>query len=113
MGASKPERCFEVHGTAGGTVVAVILGVQETRVIESRSRRPVAAPAVTFALFLALLLVVSAPIAFYDVFSTFMAHDDEGFFLRIVKHFPDGFSLSLYDEIRVSSGPFLICFLSV
>jgi hypothetical protein len=77
-------------------------GRQETRVIESRSRRPVAAPALTFALFLALLLVVSAPIALYDVFSTFMAHDDEGFFLRIVKHFPDGFSLSLYDEIRVS-----------
>jgi hypothetical protein len=45
-------------------------------VTEPHSRRRLATPPVTFALFLASLCVVTALIAYYDVFSTFQAYDD-------------------------------------
>ena len=50
-----------------------------------------------------LLLVALAPLVYYQIFSIFADHDDEGYMMLTVKHFIDGHPL--YDQVWTLYGP--------
>ena len=54
------------------------------------------------------IVAVSARFAFFDLFSIFRSHDDEGFMLMFVRLFLEGHVI--YDEVGSAYGPFYLMF---